>query len=537
MKENDYRNLVFSYLAIQDYKSAAKLLWPWIDQNEQSLEIWDHIHSHDYTAIVGHASASKTFTAAQYYLLDWWTDPQNTYLAITSDTIKSMEKRVWADIKKLITTTKVKMIGEIIDSKKMVVYDKNDSKNCISAIAAESTDAQSKIQGVHTKRTRVLIDEADNKFSNSIWGAVANLGSSGSIKVTGLANAEDPHSAFGQHIEPIDGMGSINPEVDKTWKSRRNYWVMRLDGLKSPNIAAKKDVYPYLLTNKGMSDIELNNGVNSIEWWKYVRAWYAPSGQTSIIFPEELITKCKTNKIVWYAARTRFAACDPAFEDGDKCVVVFGWVGPLANDPTKTGVLIDKFLHIKRMDKSKEDMIDIGDQIIKECKAEGVEPEHFGLDSTGNAHGLAAYIRTKWSKAVHKVSFNQAPTSMKILGEDSMTAEDRFDRFVTEIWYSAREWCKFGHVQFENVPMDFTQELSSRLYKLVGRKVSAETKKDMKKRLGRSPDFADAFAVLMHIVRIWKHSAKPSMTNLVKSSDPLRMFKAKRNIYTPNYRK
>lgn len=536
MKESDYRALVFSYLAIDDYKSAAKLLWPWIEQNEWSDLIWDQIQNNDYSAIIGHASASKTFTAAQYYLMDWWKDPQNTAVVITSDTSASMSKRVWSDVKMLFKKTRVPMIGILRDSKKMIVYDVDDEKNAISAIAAESDDAQSKIQGIHTKRVRVLIDEADNKFSNSIWGAIANLGTSGGIKVTALANLEDPQSKFGQHIEPSNGFASINPESDFKWISKMNYAVLRLDGLKSPNMLAGYDKHPFLLTMKGVKDIEENNGIHSIEWWKYVRAWYSPSGQTSSIFNDEIVQKCREKKIVWYAGRTRFASADPAFEDGgDKFMMCFGWVGRLAEDPTMTCVEIDKFIHVKRTDMKKEDLIDFGDQVIAICKSEGVAPEHFGMDATGNAHGLAGYIRHNWSTRVHKVIFGGSPTDMKIIGEDSLPASQRFDRFVTELWFSAREWCKFGHVQFNNPPLEFTQELTSRQYSIVSKKISIETKRKMKGRHMKSPDHSDAFAVLMHIIRIWKNTERPNMSNKERSKDPLKRFRVPKTAFVPNY--
>jgi len=96
---------------------------------------------------------------------------------ITSDTVPSMDRRIWADFKALWSKSRCKLngTGEILDSKRMIRRSINDGKNAIHAIAAESDDAQSKIQGLHTKRIRVIIDEADNRYSSSIWAAISNL--------------------------------------------------------------------------------------------------------------------------------------------------------------------------------------------------------------------------------------------------------------------------------------------------------------------------------------------------------------------------
>lgn len=524
--QDQYRMIVYDLLMRGDKKGAARLLWPWIKQNEQSDKIWHALEENPYLAIMGHGSASKTFTCSQWFLLDWWTAPDETALAITSDTSDSMGRRVWSDIKILFTKARVKMPGELIDSRRLIVHSKTDHKNAVAGITAESDNAQSKIQGLHTKRIRVLIDEADNEKSNSIWSALANLQTSGDLRVCALANPENRFSYFGQHVEPENGWSSVNPECDFKWNSKKSWTVLRLDGLQSPNIVSKEDKYPFLLTNENLDKIIDKHGTNSLEWWKYVRAWYSPEDASNIVFPLDLIEKSRKNPIVWYSSVQAISACDPAFEGGDKCIQYFGLFGRLASNPNKTALVVTKRIHVKRKDLEKEVHIDIADQVIQNCKDNGVSPRYFCHDATGNASFMASYIKTVWSPEILAVEFAQSCSDKKIFQEDSKVASERFDRFVTELWFAARDWMKAGLVHIQECDPDLSVQLGARKYALKGKGIaSIESKKEMKGRGLRSPDDGDAFCLLVHCLRHRANVALPSVTNKEVKHDPLKRFR------------
>lgn len=517
-------------------KKAARLIWPWMVQNSQTDKIWDALDKYPYLAIMGHASASKTFTCAAWFLLDWWTNSGETALIITSDTIASMNRRVWSDIKTLLLKANVPMHGILIDSKRIIQHSQMDQKNAIAGVAAESDDAQSKIQGIHTKRVRVLIDEADNKLSQSIWGAISNLGASGDMKVVALANPSDRLGEFGRHCEPKSGWSSLNPEIDDEWDSRMGWHVLRLDGLKSPNIVAGTDIYPFLLTNSGLANIREQRGENSPEWWSYVRAWYPPSGAVQAVFPTEIIDKSR-KKITWYSTTTPIASCDPAFDGGDTCSLVIGKMGRLMEAPTKTGIEVNKFISIKRKDTDKPISIDFGDQIMAILKNENVEPENFAIDSTGNALGMSDYIQHAWKAKILPVNFGGAPTDMMITTEDTRKASTRFDRFVSELWYVAREWMKLGLLAIPNPPRDLSIQLEGRLYELIptSGKIRVETKIKMKERGLKSPDEADALMLLVHLARTRSKSGTIGLSEPGKKFDPLHRFKKIQNTYNITY--
>lgn len=534
----DAKKIIFNIQVLLkrgEKKQAAALLWPWFVQNEQSDRIWDALDNNSYLAVMGHGSASKTFTCSGWFLLDWWTDPHNTALIITSDTISSMNRRIWSDIKTFWSKSSVRMPGELIDSKRIIQTNSLDQKNAIAGIAAESDDAQSKIQGIHTKRVRVIIDEADNKLSRSIWGAIPNLQTSGDVKVVALANPVDRTSDFGRQCEPRDGWLSVNPEVDQEWMSKTGWKVIRLDGLRSPNILAKKDIYPFLLTNKGVESIREKKTENSLEWWAYVRAWYPPEGIANIIFSPDVIGNCN-RKILWHGQTQMIASCDPAFEGGDDCIFCYGRMGRIADAPHKTAIQIEGFEKIARKDLKEPITIDYGNQIIKRLDALGVKHGHFAIDRTGNGRGLSDYITHAWKGEILPIEFGGSPTNLRITTEDSASPKDRFDRFVSELWYAAREWCKLGLVSIQHHPRELTFELESRTYSLKNNKISVESKTDMKDRGLNSPDRGDAFTMLIHLVRFITSSQTPGIfSSKQERHDPLRIFRKNQTRFNANY--
>jgi hypothetical protein len=73
---------------------------------------------------------------------------------------------------------------------------------------------------------------------------------------------------------------------------------------------------------------------------------------------------------------------------------------------------------------------------------------------------------------------------------------------VTELWFGAKEFLQNG--QLRGIGPDLAREMTSRNYdtrKSGSMKVVVESKTDMKARIGRSPDVADAAFVMLDVVR------------------------------------
>lgn len=530
-------------LAGNDYKSAAKLAWPWFKQNEWTDKIWSCIEKYDRLCIMGHAAASKTFTTSIWFLLDWIAYADETSLIITSSTIGAMESRIWGDFKVLWAKSRIDLssIATVLDAKRLIRQSISNSKAAVHAIAGESDDAATKIHGLHMPRNRVIIDEADNPFSASIWPALTNLGAMGHMKWVALANPSDKNSEFGFQCEPKDRRwDEVDPERDMEWEGKLGAHILRLDGLDSPNIKAGKDEYSYLLNNLTVQQTRDELGTNSPVWWTMIRAFYPPEGLISTIFPGGLINKCE-KPILWYGSTTPIAACDPAFEGGDSCVLVLGKYGRVAERPERTAIEVEQFIKIKRKDLTKSLAFDFADQIVGHLKNKAVIPKNFAIDTTGTQGPFADIIEEKLGKGLLRVTFGAAATNRRITNEDTGPAKERYKNFVTELWYVAREWCRLGLIYVKS-SRELRIQLESRRYELKGKDSSsgrevimAEPKSEMKARGLGSPDEADAFALLIHLTRTHAIGFTPGSFNDQTPTKAKKNFNKYASVFKQDY--
>jgi hypothetical protein len=116
---------------------------------------------------------------------------------------------------------------------------------------------------------------------------------------------------------------------------------------------------------------------------------------------------------------------------------------------------------------------------------------------------LWSIICEEWDRRVLAVNFSGSPSDTYVRANDTNTSKNQFDRRVSELWWVGREFMKYG--QIRGMTFDVAHELKARKYDTVkgpdGLKISVETKKDMKKRLGFSPDLGDAWTVLLDLCR------------------------------------
>ena len=69
-----------------------------------------------------------------------------------------MERRIWGDFKILWTKSRgpLSSMASILDAKRMIRQSITEGKAAVHAVAAESDDAETKIQGLHMPRNRVI---------------------------------------------------------------------------------------------------------------------------------------------------------------------------------------------------------------------------------------------------------------------------------------------------------------------------------------------------------------------------------------------
>ena len=113
------------------FKNAAQIIWPGIDWHRWNELANDEIRRPNakVTVFMGAGSTGKTATAAWEYLLEYYCNPNETLVLVSSTDMRGLELRVWGEIKMLhdrALTLFPWLPGHLIDSKHCIATDDID---------------------------------------------------------------------------------------------------------------------------------------------------------------------------------------------------------------------------------------------------------------------------------------------------------------------------------------------------------------------------------------------------------------------------
>lgn len=503
------------------FLNAFKIMWPnfiWHEWCYMLIHAWCH---EEITIVLGHTRASKTYISSYIAYLDFCADPENTMTSISTVTFPGLRARMWADLMIAVKTATVKfpfVIRNSTNEMKIAYPDENnrpDLKCMIEGFAlAKTGDAAEKIQGMHKDRRRWILDEAEG-VSQAIFDAEENPRSAKDYRSLKLANPVDKMSAFGLLYEPEGGWDSVSPS-DLFWRSKKGHLVLHFDGLQSFNIklaqtASKKEYeekeMPFLLTQRTVDNVLHSHGPDSVQYWKYIRGFPPPDGTIAKAFPEVVLSKMRKDIAFDYPPKP-FAVMDPAF-DYDNCIMHVGAYGNNRKNQCCIQFYSTHEIKTKIGPEFEPKDYQIARRAIDICKENNVLPEDYIQDGTGNARGVFAIMQEEWDKKVHSCQFGGKPTKRKIKLEDKEDELpiDLYVWFVDELWFRFEAWGRSGLVGgLDNLDTETLFDLGARIYQLVPGKERdrqrLETKKEMRSRIGRSPDYGDAAVLASELLAL-----------------------------------
>ncbi|MBM2845747.1 MAG: hypothetical protein HW407_1059 [Bacteroidetes bacterium] len=243
--------------------------------------------------------------------------------------------------------------------------------------------------------------------------------------------------------------------------------------------------------------MENQRGVRkTLRYWVMAAGEWAPDGFCNTVFNETMLEDLRRS-LIFKSMSTPVSFLDPGF-GGDSCVQKIGMLGDL--DDGRMGINLSASYELQLDQESGEDYEhQIARQTVENCKKHGVEPENFGLDSTAIGRGVASLLYTNWSSRILKLEFGGRPSEKAASADDRRPADEVYDRKVTELWMSAREFA-LGK-QLGNLDDKVIIQMCGREYDMVGKKYRLETKEDCRARIRRSPDDADALCGLVELAR------------------------------------
>ena len=243
-------------------------------------------------------------------------------------------------------------------------------------------------------------------------------------------------------------------------------------------------------------------GADSWQFWSQRRGFFPPEGVGNTLFSEAFLIKHDASgPVQWADKPLTVAGLDPAFSTGgDRCILQFAEVGRPASGDRWVIYLTDT-IHIKLEASSP---VPLGYQVAaavrEHCTRRGVTPDHVAMDVTGTQGPQADIIEQEWKPGLYRVSFGGAATAEPIAFDSPDTvASQMYANRVTELWYALYHFVR--HDQVRGAASDLQAELCQREMLPQFRPARIEAKTDMKKRTNRSPDLADAAALVAALVR------------------------------------
>lgn len=483
-----------------------------LDMHDWTEEQFDLFSHYQWSTVGGPAAGGKTTAAAAYALMFWMCDPLESAVIVTSTTVPGLRKRIWGEIMRLWRRLNwISDTANLIESKTVLQAQKGDEQHGIFGIAVaggQTEKALGRIIGFHPKRLLVVVDEMTDT-PEAIVEACINLSKTeGEFQFIGLGNPKSRLDPHGRMSEPIFGWKSVSVESD-FWETKVGA-CLHLDAFKSPNMKAGRDKYPYLIKCKEVAKDIKTYGENHPKVWRFIRGFWPPDDIERKVITESMFAqfpRCKEHAI-WLQGYRACAALDVA-TGGDRCMLRFGKFGLGTNGNTL--IEFTEAITLKLDASSKEPIhYQIARLTREACKQRGVQPEFFGLDTTGVGSGTADILQREWSMRIHRVNFSDRPSERVVSDTNPNKCSAEYYNIVTELWFAVRRFLESD--QLRGLTDDDIFEFAARNYEMRGNLYQVDPKEVMKSNIGRSPDLADADAIMIEVIR--RHGINPSTSDM-----------------------
>lgn len=547
-------------------KIIMRTIMPWFEWHDWCDEWLKSFCESTWTTWLGPAGAGKSFFAAACAVEYWFELPDATAVILCSTSVEMLKMRVWNEVMKiysripekievreggkLIETLNIGKVGRPIAAQTKIMWAPGDDKHGLTGVAVAEGPVEQVVSnhlGVHTKRVLLVMDEMQAVRPAILKAAASNMSKNEEFKLLGVGNPDDVDSLLGKESEPVGGWSSINIETDTRWRTlgldpKKGGLAVFTDGRKSPadKSPEERKRLSFLINSDQIAQhlYRCRGNTDDPDYWTQSIGFFPPSGTKSTVLDAAIIEKynCK-GKAMWTRTPTKGAGLDPAFSfgGGDKKVLQFfkfGETEEVVNGIVEKRWMIE-FTRTAYVSVKASDPLPIDHQIanfcIAECRAEGVLPEHFGTDATGIGRGLASILEVEFGP-IKRIEFGGAASDRLINGFADKTAREQYDDRKSELNMRVREFAMSNSIR--GLSSEAAGQFSIRKTSHVNKKQSVESKKDLKKRINRSPDESDACCICVDVASLHGAIATMSQTRQATISNTVSALKQSDDYYS-----
>ena len=431
-------------------KILKKQLWP------LQAEILQSVRDNMRTAVRSCHGIGKTFTAAMCILWFLYTHPKAIVLS-TAPTWRQVEKLIWKEIRSAYRESAVPLGGNLLPKtpELHLIHDEWYA-------AGLSTNEPDRFQGFHEEHILVVVDEAAG-VNLEIYEAIEGILTSSGARLLLIGNptaiGTPFYDAFTKgigyktfHVSAYDTPNftayGLTPEdiANDTWQDK-----------------VKEIPYPRLITPQWVSDRFKAWGENSAPYQVRVMGNFPEQGEDTLI------------PLLWIEL-----AMERWEDSREGQPVQLGVdVAAYGSDKTVIAVRKDKKLVELNVYSQKNTRETAG---LVELHARKHKTDRIAVDEIGIGRGVVDSLE---ESGYDHVGVNVAERSRD---------PERYHNLRAELWCNLRELLDPEKDAISLPPDDeLLSELASVKYKIDSRgAIQIESKEDMKKRLGHSPDRADA---------------------------------------------
>ena len=426
-------------------------------------EILESLRDHRYLAVHSAHDLGKSFIAAR--AAAWWMDvhpPGDAFVVSTAPTFPQVRAILWREIGRAHRggNTNQLLPGRVNQTEwwigpELVGYGRKPA----------DTD-QAAFQGIHARYVLVIIDEACG-VPKGIFDAVDALATNEAARVLAIGNPDDASSHFAQVCKPGSG-----------------WHVIHLDGLESPNFTGEPipaDLAGLLLSPTWVEERKERWGENSPLYLSKVRGLFPEDADDGVVRASKL-AQCMIGQDL-EAHPERLVPIELGIDvgaGGDESVI-----------RERRGLRAGRTWRDRS--KDPEAIIDLALRAIIETGATSVK-----IDSVGIGWGIAGWLENLRKQGQHQAEVHPVHVGM------ASTDPARFPLLRDQIWWElGREFCETNTWDLAALNAeddDTAAQLLAPKYGLDAHgRIKIERKDETRKRIGRSPDDADALLLAFFV--------------------------------------
>lgn len=512
-------------------KAGCRLMFPekmpngdtghcWNYWTDRRARAWCNPAAINRMTWIGPSSAGKSTDAALFCIWDFSCDPANTAIRVATNTKECLDQRVWSEFERLWQLYPDGFFSATYTPSTMEM--RAGPKGYIKGIAVKQgteQQAMDSIKGSHSPRVRLICDELDAMPMGTIDAIVNASSGCRTFIFVGTGNPlKRMGNPLGVMCEPKnEDWTSVGPTLD-SWPTKFGV-CLYFDGLKSPGVLEPAKYAGFLLNQEQIDDCIATHGINSPIFWSQRRGFFAPDNVSNSIIDEAMLSQFAMMKgAEWVDTPQMGLALDPSQSTGgDRCIVRPFGVGKIhvyrddydkldrlpSFPDVRQAIVFMPWVQIKLEITPNRTLTDcIADRMVTLAQQMNVTPSCIAVDCTASQGAIADYIEDKMGKGIYRVVYGGSAGRNPL---DAMTNERHqnnqraFINKRAEMYFAFRMFGRWG--QIRGIERDAANELTQTEWKQAKHPYQVEEKDEVKKKIGKSPDVADATVMALDLAR------------------------------------